>query len=676
MDGSATDPSSASYWAELELVRRRNELEKIEQDKQRSKLLNEEVLAKRGRNLLVFHCGGSKYLKFGRASEERPFVFEHVCAYKSTARARKKKKVEQKEGGKGKRTLREVYVGENEDAFRALLEKEVASTTTTITTTVNEKKKKKKKKSQNDDSADDDEDNDEDNDDALGVVEVKCTNEEEKKEETKDGKTLRSPRHRLVDWTFGKEALEMHEISNDDWELVFPFRKGKLVASETVLENCWRDALEKAGFSSKCIREKMDVLLIASPLCSRKDIETMARTLLVGLNFRSICVHGESTCAYFSLGSKKQKVTCVVDIGAQKITAECVDSSGCPIPSSLVALPYGYEHMSLCNVAANRSCGTWMEKANGETSAYEWFENVLTFSRDTITCDNDVRYEDRVVRFKHSGKFYESSSCSKALLFASDALFEPDRIKFKGPFTGAGGIWDDDEVVVEEDENDGGGDDDDNNTERKGSLATSIGTFVLPSALSREEDSLVNKKILEKEEEKEEEKEKRRSDDGAKKKSMRKDRTDHEIVGLHEAIVASCLSCEVPMQKCEALQNILLVGGGAEIPEIEEVIEGRTASTLSFVVSSMEDEELATLLGAITPIVLDHRAGTVYSEATWTGGCILGCLDDSRGHKEWLSQNVCQNRLKVGDASKIESWVGGNGGYELNGLYRYNFSAY
>ena len=96
MDGSATDPSSASYWAELELVRRRNELEKIEQDKQRSKLLNEEVLAKRGRNLLVFHCGGSKYLKFGRASEERPFVFEHVCAYKSTARARKKKKVEQK----------------------------------------------------------------------------------------------------------------------------------------------------------------------------------------------------------------------------------------------------------------------------------------------------------------------------------------------------------------------------------------------------------------------------------------------------------------------------------------------------------------------------------------------------------------------------------------------------
>jgi hypothetical protein len=90
----------------------------------------------------------------------------------------------------------------------------------------------------------------------------------------------------------------------------------------------------------------------------------------------------------------------------------------------------------------------------------------------------------------------------------------------------------------------------------------------------------------------------------------------------------------------------------------------------------MEDEELATLLGAITPIVLDHRAGTVYSEATWTGGCILGCLDDSRGHKEWLSQNVFQNRLKVGDASKIESWVGGNGGYELNGLYRYNFSAY
>ena len=417
-------------------------------------------------------------------------------------------KVEQKEGGKGKRTLREVYVGENEDAFRALLEKEVASTTTTITTTVNEKKKKKKKKSQNDDSADDDEDNDEDIDDALGVVEVKCTNEEEKKEETKDGKTLRSPRHRLVDWTFGKEALEMHEISNDDWELVFPFRKGKLVASETVLENCWRDALEKAGFSSKCIREKMDVLLIASPLCSRKDIETMARTLLVGLNFRSICVHGESTCAYFSLGSKKQKVTCVVDIGAQKITAECVDSSGCPIPSSLVALPYGYEHMSLCNVAANRSCGTWMEKANGETSAYEWFENVLTFSRDTITCDNDVRYEDRVVRFKHSGNFYESSSCSKALLFASDALFEPDRIKFKGPFTGAGGIWDDDEVVVEEDENDGGGDDDDNNTERKGSLATSIGTFVLPSALSREEDSLVNKKILEKEEEKKKKKEK------------------------------------------------------------------------------------------------------------------------------------------------------------------------
>ena len=93
----------------------------------------------------------------------------------------------------------------------------------------------------------------------------------------------------------------------------------------------------------------------------------------------------------------------------------------------------------------------------------------------------------------------------------------------------------------------------------------------------------------------------------------------------------------------------------------------------------MEDEELATHLRSITPIVLDHRAGTVYSEATWSGGCILGCLDDSRGNKEWLSQDVFQNRLKVGDASKIESWVGGNGGYELNGLFRYyssSFSSY
>lgn len=86
----------------------------------------------------------------------------------------------------------------------------------------------------------------------------------------------------------------------------------------------------------------------------------------------------------------------------------------------------------------------------------------------------------------------------------------------------------------------------------------------------------------------------------------------------------------------------------------------------------MGDEELATLLRAITPIVLDHSAGTVYSEATWMGGCILGCLDDSRGNKEWLSQNVFQDRINVGDASKVESWVSGNGGYELNGLYRYS----
>jgi actin-related protein len=712
MDGSDAAKDQAAYWAEVELVRRRNELEKIEQDKQRVKLLKEEVLTKRGRNLLVFHCGGSKYLKFGRASEERPFVFEHVCAYQSTARHRggTKKGKEQAQERRGKRTFREVYVGDNEKAFRASLEKE---TTTTTTTTVKDehdhekKKKKKMRKSQNENDADDDGDGDDDDDETLGAVEVKRTKEEEEKEkETKDfGRKLHSPRHRLVDWKFGKEALETYEESDDDWELVFPFRKGKLVASETVLENCWRDALEKAGFSSKRIREKMDVLLIASPLCSREDVETMARTLLVGLNFRSICVHGESTCAYFSLGSRNQKVTCVVDIGAQKITAECVDSSGCPIPNSLVALPYGYEHMSLCNVAANRSCGTWMEKLNGGIGAYEWFENVLAFSRDTITCDNDVRYEDRVVRFKHSGKLYESSSCSKALAFASDALFEPERIKFKGPFTGAGGVWDDEKVGIDEDEDNGGGggrggrggddeddnrekddeDDDYNDAERKGSIATSIGTFILPSALSREEDSLVNKSNREEEEEEEkeeeeEEKEKRRKkEDGEKKESMRKSRPDREVVGLHEAIVASCLSCELPMQKCEALQNILLVGGGAEIPEIEEVIEGRISSTLSFIISSMEDEELATHLRSITPIVLDHRAGTVYSEATWSGGCILGCLDDSRGNKEWLSQDVFQNRLKVGDASKIESWVGGNGGYELNGLFRYyssSFSSY
>ena len=108
MDGSDAAKDQAAYWAEVELVRRRNELEKIEQDKQRVKLLKEEVLTKRGRNLLVFHCGGSKYLKFGRASEERPFVFEHVCAYQSTARHRggTKKGKEQAQERRGKRTLR------------------------------------------------------------------------------------------------------------------------------------------------------------------------------------------------------------------------------------------------------------------------------------------------------------------------------------------------------------------------------------------------------------------------------------------------------------------------------------------------------------------------------------------------------------------------------------------
>ena len=44
MDGM--DPSS--YAAEVELVRRRNEMEKIERDKQRLKLLKEDVLEKRG----------------------------------------------------------------------------------------------------------------------------------------------------------------------------------------------------------------------------------------------------------------------------------------------------------------------------------------------------------------------------------------------------------------------------------------------------------------------------------------------------------------------------------------------------------------------------------------------------------------------------------------------------
>ena len=59
--------------------------------------------------------------------------------------------------------------------------------------------------------------------------------------------------------------------------------------------------------------------------------------------------------------------------------------------------------MSSCNVGESI---VWNMDGEGEreTSAYEWFENVLTFSRDTITC-NDVRYEDRVVRFKHSGNF-------------------------------------------------------------------------------------------------------------------------------------------------------------------------------------------------------------------------------------------------------------------------------
>ena len=93
MDGM--DPSS--YAAEVELVRRRNEMEKIERDKQRLKLLKEDVLEKRGRNLLVFHCGGSKYLKFGRASEERPFVLNTCARTNHPLDGNRKKKKEEEE---------------------------------------------------------------------------------------------------------------------------------------------------------------------------------------------------------------------------------------------------------------------------------------------------------------------------------------------------------------------------------------------------------------------------------------------------------------------------------------------------------------------------------------------------------------------------------------------------
>jgi len=718
-----------------------NNINNAETQKHSANLLTE-VLEKRGGNLCIINVG-SQNLRIGFAStfkttaststgasshssenierqqqqqqqQQQPFCFKHVCAYKKNKKTEHSIKKTSSSTTITKASDEEYVIANNattkEQLFDALLKKEgilnnnnnrdFKSLCREITTTTMTTSKETE-------------------------IEFFAANKKGEHKTKDDDEMINAA---PCEWKFGEDALEVYG-KDDDWEVVFPFRKGKLVASETVLENCWRNALEKAKISNTYNndedddenkknkddenetekeeddvddeeknkkdnnntsninnsksndRDKIDVLLIVPPLCSRKDIEIMTRTLLVGLNFRSICIHSESSCAFFSLSSTNQKTTCVVDIGAQTITVECVDTLGCPIANTRVTLPYGYEHLSLCNVAANRSCGTWTERAS-EIGAHKWFENVLAFAHENITCDNDVRHKvDRVIRFKQNGKLYESTACSKALSFASEALFEPERIKFKGPFTDAGGFWEEDDSN-NEDANEADEqffNTNENNNEQKGfrdnadvnanvntdgygnsiTITTSIGRFMLPSALSREGDYELQQTKRPK----------------VVNVHVQRNRTKHldengRIIGLHEAIVASCLGCEIPAQKSEALKNILLVGGGAEIPEIEEVIEGRVVSTLSRVVASMIDNNaLAALLHSTTPVVLDHKAGTIYANATFAGACILGCLDDSRVSKEWLTRKTFQDALKIGGAG--ERWCIGLGGYELNGLYRY-----
>ena len=453
-------------------------------------------------------------------------------------------------------------------------------------------------------------------------------------------------------WT-GREALRLRPDGAHPTQLQFPMRRGRLNTLifsrqhiRDLLALIWLKALQdpRVGLDAAA-RAGTAALLVVPDALDVEEISLMAEVVLRDLGFRALAVHVESVAAAFAHGAP---VSCVVNVGAQSSSVVCVED-GCALPASRIFLPYGGDDLSqtLWWLLAEGGAGGFLDGLGASQGAA-----VLDACKEAgALAPTDEAHLGRLAQAAFSGDAEPfvtrvwpedpgkggprdlSLQLGLAAALVPLGLFQPALLGVcvegqvpggvrlaegatGGAAAAAGAIQQEAKVL---------------RAVSATKIAVIAGSGVGPFAAAAEaarggaaadlaggaeqaEDS-VGAVVLEL----------LREAQGGK--------VGHDFFGLDAAVQHSIDRAYRPDMRSRLFGNILVVGGGAQLPGLVEALESRVEQRVrgDVLVDAVNVKPPKAFPGA-------HGVSQSRSTAVWRGGCLLAALDLNRD-ESWLPRD-------------------------------------
>ncbi|RKP39084.1 hypothetical protein BJ085DRAFT_18217 [Dimargaris cristalligena] len=199
------------------------------------------------------------------------------------------------------------------------------------------------------------------------------------------------------------------------------------------LETIWADAIEHELGIPRAQFHRWSAVLVIPDLYHRHQVEALMNLVLNYLGLRRILIQQEAACVTFGAGISS---ACIVDVGAQKTSAVCVEDGYC-LPTTRVQAQYGGDDISLVLAELLVRHSFPYTEFSYLNRAYDWqLLNDLKEKYGTLNeADVTVQVYDFVARVPYQvARKYRFKVYDEPYL-ASMTLFYPKLLEYLAPFS-------------------------------------------------------------------------------------------------------------------------------------------------------------------------------------------------------------------------------------------------
>lgn len=245
-----------------------------------------------------------------------------------------------------------------------------------------------------------------------------------------DGKVCLVGNEALKLETFNVSSEKLHEEGSQYiWKIFYPLQHGcPNVCSNVSMRSCiddmifiWKELIKnKLNIPEKSFPEYF-VTLVIPDIFNRQFVTDTITALISDLKFRAVTFIQESTAATFAAGAAN---ACIVNIGAQKTTVACIDEGVC-VPDSRLNMKYGGDDITRFFLEVLKLSHFPYRNINIEKCVSDWMlieklkEKYCTLSEMDLSLDTATFYSFHpdVPTMQYTVKYYYESILAPLLLF-------------------------------------------------------------------------------------------------------------------------------------------------------------------------------------------------------------------------------------------------------------------